>query len=203
MSDTKQSVPMAKEKSRWADELRNLIKDHPCHDRPFVCDGLPELCDVVVIGENPATEMNEDWWSFWDKKIGGFDLCEFEEAYEKARVARGKPPKSKTRLRLERLRSNELNCLETNAFMNERLRGAGAGVSNRPFLKTFINRHHLPRLKAVIVHGSKAHKHWRRLKLELPNGVQPYFTKHFRILSYDCLDKVIWKIGRNDSSTTK
>jgi len=60
---------VAEEKSEWADELRNLIPK-PCPDRPFVCAGLPELCDVVVIGENPATKMKIDWWCFWTDKNG-------------------------------------------------------------------------------------------------------------------------------------
>ena len=50
-------------------ELHRLIPD-PCFDRPFVCDGPPESCDVMVIGENPATKMGTDWWSFWDDEKG-------------------------------------------------------------------------------------------------------------------------------------
>src|SRR5215475_3894200 len=41
------------EKSQWAGELHELIPK-PCRDRPFVCRGLPEMCDVVVVGENPG-----------------------------------------------------------------------------------------------------------------------------------------------------
>jgi hypothetical protein len=77
-------------------ELRSLIKK-PCYARPFVSDGLPRSCDVVVIGENPATKMNINWWRFWNDK-NGFNLAEFERTYEKARVADGKPPVSDRRL---------------------------------------------------------------------------------------------------------
>ncbi len=60
----------------------------PCFDRPFVCDGRPECCTVIVIGENPATRMYKDWWSFWDDGTG-FDLRMFEDQYETSRRAPG------------------------------------------------------------------------------------------------------------------
>jgi hypothetical protein len=49
----------------------------PCYERPFVCDGLPESCSVIIIGENPATSMQTDWWDFWNDETG-FDLGKFE-----------------------------------------------------------------------------------------------------------------------------
>ena len=86
---------IVEKKSQWADELRELIPKPPCRDRPFVCDGLPELCDVVVIGENPAQIMNSDWWGFWD--VNRFNFGKFEKAYKEARLANNEPtPFSKT-----------------------------------------------------------------------------------------------------------
>jgi len=180
-------------KSRWADELHELIPK-PCRDRPFVCDGPPEKCDVVVIGENPGTKIKNDWWCFWDKK--GFDLAKFERAYiEARRLANRRRPIGPARLRLDRLRFNGLKCLETNVFRNEQLGGAGDGVSNKEFLRTFIDHRHLPELKAVIVHGVVAQKEWRRLELPLPTGVQIHFMGHFsRIVSYEDIDEVSRKI---------
>lgn len=172
-------------------ELRSLIKK-PCYDRPFVCDGSPRSCDIVVIGENPATKMKGDWWHFWDDK-NGFNLGKFENAYEKARLADDKPPISPTRLRLKQLRSNGLRCLETNVFSNEQLGGHGGGTPNGKLLATLI-RHHVPHLKAVIVHGSVARKRWRRLGLELPSGVQSFYLRHFSRLSYAEIDAVSRKI---------
>jgi hypothetical protein len=121
-------------------ELGSLIKK-PCYDRPFVCDGLPRSCDVVVIGENPATKMNSDWWDFWDDE-NGFNLSKFEKAYQEARQADDKPPISPTRLRLKRLRSNGLKCFETNFFSNEQLGGHGVGISSEDLLRTLIDHHH-------------------------------------------------------------
>jgi hypothetical protein len=185
------------EKSQWADELHELIREKPCRDRPFVCDWLPELCDVVVIGENPGTEMKNDWWCFWDD-TKGFDLGKFERAYiEARRLANRSRPIGPARLRLNRLRFNGLKCLETNVFRNEQLGGAGDGVSNEELLRTLIDHRHLPDLKAVIVHGVVAREEWRRLGLPLPTGVQSYFMDHFsRRVSYDDIDKVSQTIKR-------
>jgi hypothetical protein len=175
-----------------ADELRKLIP-RPCYDRPFVCDGLPVSCDVVVIGENPATKMNIDWWHFWDDE-NGFNLGKFEEAYEEARRVKDKPPISRTRLRLRRLRWNGLKCLETNFSSNEQLGGAGGGTPNVELLATLIDDHHLLHLKAVIVHGSVAREYWRRLGLQLPTGVQFYCLPHLSRPGYAKIDEVSRKI---------
>ncbi|TAL55123.1 hypothetical protein [Pandoraea sp.] len=38
--------------------------------RPFVCDGNPLLCDVFIVGANPASEMATGFWDFWDTATG-------------------------------------------------------------------------------------------------------------------------------------
>ena len=46
----------------------------PCLDRPFVCDGLPEASNVMLIGDNPGQPTEKDWWEYWDEKTGfGYD----------------------------------------------------------------------------------------------------------------------------------
>jgi len=182
------------DKSQWAGELHELIPK-PCRDRPFVCRGLPEMCDVVVVGENPGTAMKDSWWCFWDDEKG-FDLGKFERAYMEARrLANRRRPIGSVRLRFNRLRFNGLKCLETNVFRNEQLGGAGVGVSNEEFLRTFIDHRHLPELKSVIVHGVVAREEWRRLGLPLPAGIQIYYMMHFsRRVSYSDIDEVARKI---------
>jgi hypothetical protein len=70
-------------------ELLKLNVPKPCcGQRPFVCDGLPESCDVVVIGDNPGRLMNKDWWQFWHDE-NGFNLGEFEQAYRALGPIRG------------------------------------------------------------------------------------------------------------------
>lgn len=173
-------------------DLHNLIP-HPCFTRPFVCDGLPDSCNVIVIGENPATEMNTDWWSFWNDETG-FNLRQFEQAYVRERLAAGKREKSNTRLRLDRLRSHGLRCLETNIFSNERLNGPGSSALSNDLLPIFFEC--LSGLKAVIAHGKIAEGHLRRLSL--PSKAQPYFLKHFRNEKYDRIDSVAHEILRKN-----
>ena len=157
----------------------------PCYERPFVCDGLLESCTVVVIGENPATEMRTDWWSFWNDK-NGFDLRKFESEYQELRLASGKRPISNTRIRLNRLRSNGLRCLETNVHKNERPGGRGIGSPNTDLLPVLLAS--LPSLRGVIAHGSVATRYLA--SLALPLGVQSYRMRHFRSESYSSIDEV-------------
>jgi hypothetical protein len=157
----------------------------PCHGRPFVCDGLPEDCTVIIIGENPVTEMKADWWSFWDDEAG-FDLLRFERDYGTLRQGQGKRTFSNTRLRLNRLRGAGLQCLESNAFWNERADGHGSGSSNE-MLNTLIAS--MPLLKGIIAHGLIAQKCLNGLVL--PDCIQRHHMRHFRSESYANLDNVM------------
>jgi hypothetical protein len=153
----------------------------PLYHRPFVCDGRPEACNVIVIGENPATKMEEtDWWSFWDDD-SGFDFKKFESEYKQSRLKRGKKSDfSPTRKRLNILRENGLRTLETNAFSNERPDGHGQGVSNRELLTTLIAN--LPHLVGVIAHGEHAKRSLD--SLTLPSHLRVYKGRHFRLEKY-------------------
>ncbi len=155
----------------------------PCFERPFVCDGRPESCTVIIIGENPVTTMNKDWWSFWNDDAG-FDLTSFEQTYEVSRSLIGKRPISNTRLRLRRMRSRGIRCLETNAFRNERLGGHGKGMANKELLQAFIEK--LPQLRAIVAHGNIASRCLS--EMVLPGAVAKYCVGHFRSLSYMSLD---------------
>ncbi len=159
---------------------------NPCFDRPFVCDGRPEACTVIILGENPATRLATNWWRFWNNDAG-FDLQGFEHHYQASRHAAGKRPISNTRLRLNRLRSQGLRCLEANAFMNERLNGRGAGAISTPLMPMLIAN--LPLLKAVVAHGVVASEYLS--KLSLPQGVETHHVGHFRNLSFAKLDALV------------
>ena len=177
--------------ARYGEEVRSIsnriheLLPMPCHERPFVCDGFPEDCTVIVIGENPATELTTDWWSFWsDHK--GFDLRKFESVYETERRSKGERPVSNTRKRLNWLREHGLHCLETNAFSNEGLGGHKGGVSNAELLSAFLKG--LPRLKGVIAHGKVAKECLGHQSL--PSGVRSYQMRHFRSESRLNIDRV-------------
>lgn len=170
---------------RFNDAILTAIP-RPCHGRPFVCEGNPDTCIAAVIGENPATELGLDWWAFWDNERG-FRLTAWREQYEASRLKGGKRPVSNTRLRLDRLRTRGVRCLETNIFFNERLNGPGAGVSNTDLLDIAIKT--LPNLKFVIAHGKPAQKYIR--SKTIPAHVSKvYLMRHFRSESYEAIDRV-------------
>ena len=167
---------------RFGSALHSVIP-WPCYGRPFVCDGLAEECVAVVIGENPATEVRSDWWSYWNDETG-FQYSKWRKDYDKSRGARRA---SNTRLRLDRLRARGVRCLETNVFANERPDGAGAGASNRDLLDIALET--LPNIGYVIAHGDIA-KDYVRYR-SFPSYIRKLFElRHFRSESYANIDLV-------------
>lgn len=101
-------------KVEWTEILETVIPSSACCDlRPFVCERFPHECDIIVIGQNPATHLNRDWWEFWNE-TSGFDYTSFTEAYGEDRRRQGKTQKSKTRTRFNRFWDNGFKCVETN-----------------------------------------------------------------------------------------
>lgn len=161
-------------------QLRKIIPQ-PCFERPFVCDGQPDSCTVIVIGENPATPLSYDWWEFWNDQKG-FNLQEFEIRYEADRLKQGKGKISNTRRRLNRLRQQGLRCLETNAYSHQGV--ATEKISNRHLLELFINT--LPNLKGVIAHGKVAQNFLNSVVLS--KDIKVIHLNHFRSESYANID---------------
>lgn len=76
----------------FAAGLAELI-GRPSRLRPFVCDGSPLECRVFIVGHNPATASDRDFWEDWGPD--GFDKEGWMEAYVKERANRPlKPGKS-------------------------------------------------------------------------------------------------------------
>lgn len=169
-------------------KLHSLIPS-PCYERPFVCDGQPDQCTVIVIGKNPVTSLSRDWWSYWNDN-SGFDLEKFQSVYESERIATQKSPVSNTRRRLNRLRENGLSCIETNVFRSEDKDSPSTGISNADLLKFFFDN--IPTLKAVIAHGSVAIDFLRHQPV--PKHIRVYTTRHFCLASYEELDKISQEI---------
>ena len=173
----------------WTQILKAVIPS-PCYERPFVCDGFPDTCEVLVIGDNPATRLTVDWWSFW-KDTSGFDYKHFLEMYWDKRTKVGKRPVSATRLRLNRIRDNGLNCIETNAFRNEGSDGTRHDISNHAVLEVLLNN--MPLLKGIIAHGKVAHKCLD--KIEVPVAVKTFKLSHFRLVRYEEINRICQEIG--------
>ena len=171
----------------WNSLLEDMVP-RPCHDRPFVCEGFPSDSNLIVIGENPATPMTEDWWNYWSPN-SGFNYEKFVADYRNQRAALGKKI-SNTRRRLNRIRENGLRCVETNAFRNERLDGKGDGTLNYDMLNVLIE--HMPKLTAVLAHGRIASDYLSLAKI--PDGVHQYETRHFRMERYSRIDDICAEI---------
>ena len=172
----------------WTQTLRRVIPS-PCDERPFVCDGFPDTCEVIVIGDNPATRLTTDWWSFWSD-TSGFDYNHFLEVYQTERDRAGQRPVSSTRLRLNRIRDNDLNCIETNAFANEGSDGTRHNISNYNVLKVLLSN--MPLLKGIIAHGKVAHECLDQI--EVPVAVQTFKPRHFFQESYAEIDRICQEI---------
>lgn len=83
--------------------------------RPFVCEGSPLDCNVFIVGINPATEIKEDFWCFWDEKEGFL-----YEKWKKAYDVSGNKKVSQTRKRINIITSTiekrGIKVLETNIY---------------------------------------------------------------------------------------
>ena len=174
----------------WTQILKAVIPS-PCYERPFVCDGFPDTCEVLVIGNNPATRLTVDWWSFWTD-TSGFDYEHFLEVYKTERHKAGKRSElSPTRWRLNRIRDKGLNCIETNVSSNEGSDGIKDKISNHDVLKVLLNK--MPSLKGIIAHGKVAHKYLD--KIEVPINVQTFRPRHFSLARYEEIDRICQEIG--------
>jgi hypothetical protein len=81
-------------------------------ERPFVGDGSPFKAKAFIVGRNPATPLDREFWYFWDD-TKGFDRAKFDAEYHKVR-----PTKTGTRPRIEAISSAFAlgECLETNIY---------------------------------------------------------------------------------------
>ena len=106
----------------WATQLRYIVGSPLYGQRPFVCDGYPTERHVLIIGTNPATSLNMDWWN----SERGFDYDLFLIKYINARRRMHKSLLGTTRRRFIRitdtLRSKfrlNLKSIETNVYRRE------------------------------------------------------------------------------------
>jgi hypothetical protein len=171
--------------SRISERLRCRVKDPCINARPFVCDGNPEDCRVMIIGENPALELNVNWWDFWCDDTG-FDLHKFNEQFQQQQ-------KSKTHKALEKLweplRNAKEKCLVTNRFRNENRGGAKkskAPAKNDDVLELLLSE--LKQLEAVVAYGVHAIDFIEQQPLS--DHVHVELLPHLTRVPYDKLDEV-------------
>ena len=142
------------------------------YERPFVCDGSPFGCQIFLVGANPATEMEQPFWKFWNSSIG-FDKQVWFEEYVAERMRRPLKPGrarrnkvSNTRQRLDWIVEGALphRCLETNIFSSatETLTALTAG-EKRTSVFDFLLYSLQPNV--LLLHGKDAHEHIARMTM--------------------------------------
>ncbi len=182
--------------SRISAHLHTMLPK-PCFGRPFVCDGLPENCVVIVIGKKNALELGVDWWTFWDDD-SGFDSRRFEILFKERRIALKKRLRTRDTLDrlLEPLREAGLGCLETNVFRNENPGGHKGGghkcivQRNDDVLQILLAE--LPQLRAVIAHGIDAKSFMSGQTL--PSHIQCFREDSFRNVAHKRVDAIAREI---------
>lgn len=167
--------------AEFQQRLETII-GRPTDQRPFVCDGSPLDCRVFIVGLNPASASERDFWEFWDCEAG-FNKRAWFESYLAERAKRplqpGKTrrnPISNTRRVLEWVISSagDTRILETNIYASATEDAkdlAGSMRHSRAF--DFLVEALKPRL--VVAHGNDAVDHMRT---KYP-GVQTIAVKHF------------------------
>ncbi|MBD0833555.1 hypothetical protein [Aestuariibaculum sediminum] len=104
--------------------LRQKLKSYE-KPRPLICEGNPLECEIFIVGINSATEMQNDFWSFWSPE-NGFNKAQWLESYILERKLKPlKPNKtrrnklSNTRQRIEWIveKTKPFKTLETNLFV--------------------------------------------------------------------------------------
>jgi len=145
-------------------ELTALI-GRPTDLRPFVCDGSPLECRAFIVGFNPASASEVDFWDFWTPN--GFDKAAWFENYLRERRDRplkpGKTrrnPISNTRRVIEWIlaEASPVKCLETNIYSAATEEAADLPARQRstaPFdflLKTI-------KPSVIVAHGNDAVAH--------------------------------------------
>lgn len=154
----------------WDRHLRTFIPEKAMNLRPFTCNEFNDITasDLLILGKEPATELNKDWWCFWSAERG-FDYKTFERVYNE--VTAGNP--SNTRKHYNYLKSKGFKCIETNVYSNST---GKEPADNKWVVGLLISN--LPNLKGVIAHGDEAKKCLSNLSI--PASVKKLKMYHFR-----------------------
>ena len=144
------------ELGEFSDHLARLI-GVPSALRPFVCEGSPLDCEVFIVGYNPATQMDGDWWRYWDPKYG-YHKKEWFRDYLAQRGGL-----SKTRSKIEDIVRGLSGVRVVEANIDARP-SAKKSAYPKPVTEPFDFLISVCRPKVVIAHGTDAVAHLQRWK---------------------------------------
>ena len=166
--------------------LREKLENYE-KPRPLICDGNPLECEIFIVGINSATEMNSDFWSFWNKTYG-FKKLEWFESYILERKQKPLKPNKTRRNRLSSTRqriewitesARPIKTLETNLFVKatptaDELKSEDRNSSVFEFLLKTIKP------KILLIHGNEVIEYFEKIyNIEI--------TKN-EILTFDILE---------------
>ena len=167
----------------FSSKLEALI-GRPSTLRPFVCEGSPLECSIMIVGANAATEMTEDFWEYWDRTTG-FNKSRWFNAYvEQRRTAPLKPGKTRrpdvspTRRVLGAIQEGAApaTILETNVYSRPSADLANLVSQDRQtavfdFLLTSV------RPSTIVAHGKDAAHHLRAAHPNLAFRQTSHFSR--------------------------
>lgn len=153
--------------SEFADGLAALI-GRPSTLRPFICEGSPLTADVFIVGYNPATRLDGDWWTFWDPAYG-YRKADWMAGYS---AQRGKT--SKTRAKIEEIVAGLSGHAVLEANIDARPSARKKDYPT-PLTAPFDLLVAVCRPKVVIAHGVDAVRHLQPLKDRLTLIECPHF----------------------------
>lgn len=90
------------------------IIGRPTDLRPFVCEGSPMDCRVMLVGFNPTTPA-KDFWACWRAGYG-YDKRGWLADYQQQRVQEGKRLNSNSREIMDRIGQGAGSLLEANIY---------------------------------------------------------------------------------------
>lgn len=135
----------------------------PAFVRPFVCEGSPLDCRAFIVGSNPATALELDYWSFWERGYG-FHRSIWADASRAQRREAGKAEITPTRRMLGRIikEAAPVRCLDTNVFSTPTPaeRDLGAELRRTEVFDFLLDA---VRPAALLAHGKEAADHLRRV----------------------------------------
>jgi hypothetical protein len=137
-------------------QLASVI-GQPTTLRPFVCEGSPLDCEVFVVGYNPATRMDGDWWRFWKQGYG------FQKSSWFAEYLAQRGHVSKTRAKIEDIVGSLAGVSVLEANIDARPSSKKSEYP-KPVTAPFDFLLSVGRPKVVIAHGTDAVAHlqpWR------------------------------------------
>ncbi|MGY2490195.1 hypothetical protein [Cupriavidus sp. CP313] len=187
--------------------LHSLLDAHPTASRPFVCEGSPLDCRIVIAGINSASESPEPFWDYWQPGAG-FHYSRFIEDYLEAN--NGKFRHTRRAINVASAAAAPFKCLETNLYATPS-KTAQSLHKEAKSTKIFEFLLDAVRPDAILVHSVPAYEFLAELSgistTELLRGpvrgklfgkdVLLAATPHFRSTSHRRIEELMHQFGQH------